>query len=99
MSFHEDKSLTPPTDYKLATLCEYFGVRLKAIARRLKIRVRQAGDATTCVFFLPVPIVRSLRMSRHPGRTELVGVSPLVIVELMFAAMLGCCGGSPKTPT
>ncbi|MFM9963577.1 MAG: exonuclease domain-containing protein [Planctomycetaceae bacterium] len=28
--FHEDKSLTPPTDYKLATLCEYFGVRLKA---------------------------------------------------------------------
>ena len=27
--FHECKSLTPPTNYKLGTLCEYFGVRLK----------------------------------------------------------------------
>ncbi len=26
--FHEDKSLTPPVDFKLQTLCEYFGVRL-----------------------------------------------------------------------
>jgi DNA polymerase III epsilon subunit-like protein len=26
--FHEDKTLTPPADYKLGTLCEYFGVRL-----------------------------------------------------------------------
>ena len=29
-SFHENKSLTPPNDYKLGTLCEYFGVRLPA---------------------------------------------------------------------
>lgn len=28
--FDEDKSLTPPTDFKLGTLCEYFGVRLRA---------------------------------------------------------------------
>jgi len=28
--FHEDKSLTPPTDFKLLTLCQYFGVPLKA---------------------------------------------------------------------
>lgn len=27
--FHEDKSLTPPTDFKLGTLCEYFGVPLR----------------------------------------------------------------------
>ena len=27
--FGEDKSLTPPTDFKLSTLCEYFGVRLR----------------------------------------------------------------------
>ncbi len=27
--FHEDKSLTPPADFKLATLCQYFGVRLR----------------------------------------------------------------------
>ena len=27
-AFHEDKSLTPPTDYKLGTLCRYFGVSL-----------------------------------------------------------------------
>jgi DNA polymerase III epsilon subunit-like protein len=26
--FHEDKSLTPPMDFKLQTLCQYFGVRL-----------------------------------------------------------------------
>ncbi len=26
--FEEDKSLAPPTDYKLATLCEYFGIHL-----------------------------------------------------------------------
>lgn len=24
--FHEDKRLTPPVDFKLQTLCEYFGV-------------------------------------------------------------------------
>lgn len=24
--FHEDKSLTPPTDFKLPTLCQYFGI-------------------------------------------------------------------------
>jgi DNA polymerase III epsilon subunit-like protein len=29
-AFHEDKSLTPPTDFKLGTLCDYFGVRLPA---------------------------------------------------------------------
>jgi len=29
-AFHEDKSLTPPADFKLGTLCEYFGVRLPA---------------------------------------------------------------------
>lgn len=28
--FHEDKRLTPPADFKLQTLCEYFGVGLKA---------------------------------------------------------------------
>ncbi|MCI0459682.1 MAG: 3'-5' exonuclease [Gemmataceae bacterium] len=27
--FHEDKSLTPPADFKLGTLCQYFGVRLR----------------------------------------------------------------------
>jgi DNA polymerase III epsilon subunit-like protein len=27
--FHEDKSLTPPANYKLGTLCEYFDVRLR----------------------------------------------------------------------
>ncbi len=27
--FHEDKTLTPPTNYKLGTLCEYFGVQLR----------------------------------------------------------------------
>ncbi len=27
--FHEDKTLTPPADYQLGTLCQYFGVRLK----------------------------------------------------------------------
>ncbi len=26
--FHEDKTLTPPTDFKLGTLCQYFGVPL-----------------------------------------------------------------------
>jgi DNA polymerase III epsilon subunit-like protein len=28
--FHEDRSLTPPTDFKLGTLCKYFGVALRA---------------------------------------------------------------------
>lgn len=28
--FHEDKSLTPPADYQLGTLCQYFGVRFKS---------------------------------------------------------------------
>lgn len=28
--FHEDRSLTPPDDYKLLTLCQYFGVPLVA---------------------------------------------------------------------
>ncbi|MCC7335761.1 MAG: 3'-5' exonuclease [Pirellulaceae bacterium] len=28
--FHENKSLTPPLDFKLGTLCEYFGVSLAA---------------------------------------------------------------------
>jgi DNA polymerase III epsilon subunit-like protein len=28
--FHEDKSLTPPTDFKLGTLCEFFGITLRA---------------------------------------------------------------------
>ncbi|MCG8653198.1 MAG: 3'-5' exonuclease [Pirellulales bacterium] len=28
--FHEDKSLTPPPDFTLLTLCRYFGVRLSA---------------------------------------------------------------------
>lgn len=28
--FHEHKSLTPPADYKLSTLCQYFGVALPA---------------------------------------------------------------------
>lgn len=27
--FHEDKSLTPPTDFKLGTLCQYFDVPLR----------------------------------------------------------------------
>ena len=27
--FAEDKSLTPPADFKLGTLCEYFGIRLR----------------------------------------------------------------------
>ncbi len=27
--FEEDKSLSPPADYKLATLCEYFGIALR----------------------------------------------------------------------
>lgn len=27
--FHEDKSLSPPADYQLGTLCQFFGVRLK----------------------------------------------------------------------
>ena len=27
--FHEQKDLTPPTDYKLTTLCEYFDVQLR----------------------------------------------------------------------
>ncbi|MBY0587183.1 3'-5' exonuclease [bacterium] len=27
--FHEDKTLTPPADYQLGTLCEYLGVPLK----------------------------------------------------------------------
>ncbi len=27
--FHEDKRLTPPADFKLQTLCEYFGVGLR----------------------------------------------------------------------
>ncbi len=27
--FHEDKTLTPPRDFKLGTLCEYFGVPLR----------------------------------------------------------------------
>lgn len=27
--FHEDKSLTPPDDFKLGTLCQYFAVRLR----------------------------------------------------------------------
>jgi len=26
--FEEDKSLTPPANFKLGTLCQYFGVRL-----------------------------------------------------------------------
>ena len=30
--FHEDKSLTPPPDFKLATLCDYFGVSLPSEA-------------------------------------------------------------------
>lgn len=29
-SFHENKRLTPPRDFKLGTLCEYFGVPLSA---------------------------------------------------------------------
>jgi DNA polymerase III epsilon subunit-like protein len=29
-SFHENKLLTPPTDFKLGTLCEYFGIPLAA---------------------------------------------------------------------
>jgi len=28
--FHEDKSLPPPEDYKLGTLCDYFGIHLPA---------------------------------------------------------------------
>ena len=28
--FEEDKTLTPPADFKLGTLCQYFGVRLLA---------------------------------------------------------------------
>jgi DNA polymerase III epsilon subunit-like protein len=28
--FEEDRSLTPPRDFKLGTLCQYFGVRLRA---------------------------------------------------------------------
>ena len=28
--FDEDKSLTPPSDFKLGTLCQYFGVKLRA---------------------------------------------------------------------
>ena len=28
--FHEDKSLTPPPDFKLQTLCHYFGVPLRS---------------------------------------------------------------------
>ncbi|REJ90697.1 MAG: 3'-5' exonuclease [Planctomycetota bacterium] len=28
--FHEDKALTPPPDYKLGTLCRYFGIPLPA---------------------------------------------------------------------
>jgi len=28
--FHEDKSLTPPPDFSLLTLCHYFGVPLRA---------------------------------------------------------------------
>ena len=28
--FDEDKRLSPPTDYKLGTLCEFFGVQLRA---------------------------------------------------------------------
>jgi DNA polymerase III epsilon subunit-like protein len=28
--FEEDKTLTPPADFKLGTLCQYFGVRLPA---------------------------------------------------------------------
>lgn len=28
--FHENKSLTPPADFKLETLCQYFGVSLSA---------------------------------------------------------------------
>jgi DNA polymerase III epsilon subunit-like protein len=27
--FEEDKTLTPPTDFKLGTLCQYFDVRLR----------------------------------------------------------------------
>lgn len=27
--FQEDTTLTPPTDFKLGTLCEYFGIRLR----------------------------------------------------------------------
>lgn len=27
--FHEDKTLCPPADYQLATLCQFFGVRLR----------------------------------------------------------------------
>ena len=27
--FHEQKILTPPTDFRLRTLCEYFGVQLR----------------------------------------------------------------------
>ena len=27
--FEEDKSLTPPTDFKLGTLCQYFDVQLR----------------------------------------------------------------------
>ena len=27
--FHEDQTLTPPADYKLGTLCQYFGVPLR----------------------------------------------------------------------
>ena len=29
-AFHEDKSLTPPTNFKLKTLCDYFGVSFPA---------------------------------------------------------------------
>ena len=29
-AFHENKSLTPPTDFKLGTLCEYFNIPLPA---------------------------------------------------------------------
>jgi len=28
-AFHEDKSLTPPADFRLGTLCQYFGIPLK----------------------------------------------------------------------
>lgn len=28
--FHEDRLLTPPNDFKLGTLCQYFGVALRA---------------------------------------------------------------------
>ena len=58
--FQEDQQLTPPTNYKLATLCEYFGVRLAG---------NEAHDAIADVR-ATVELYRALRRNAATSRLQ-----------------------------